>query len=121
MALPAPSLIPGGLHHAVASGFVDFSVAVPTPEGSVPGFGASQPMSVSLLAFSEPIRDEKNFGDQLYIMSKSLDGFITSVKLAPTPFVLDSDGIPIAVNLLLDISQASELYLIVESHHTAGR
>ena len=101
---------------------IDNPALPPGPvHGVVPFFGAGQKMSVSLLSFSEPVRDEKNFEDQLYIMSKSLDGFITKVEISPTPFVFDSDGIPVALNLLLDISQAAELYLLIESHHTAGR
>lgn len=117
MALPAPTLIAGGVHHVVAEGTVDVGVG----EGQVPAFGANQLMLVSVLAFSQQLRRDDSFQDQVYVTAKAMDNTITDVRLDAVPFATGADGLASQLRLRVDITADTDLYLRIEFHHSTGR
>ncbi len=117
MALPAPTLVQEGLHHAGSEG----TVTVGAGNGQVSAIGLNELMILDITAFEYVIREDVGFQEQFYIFTKSLDGLITDVRLDAQEFNLDADGIPIEVRLRVDLTAVGDLYLLIESHHSAGR
>jgi hypothetical protein len=117
VALPALTLITGGVHHATAEGTVDVGAG----NGQVPAFGVAQLMTVDLTMFDEVLRRDPRFEDQLYITAIARATTISAVTLDAVPFVDDAAGVPITLRLNVTITADTALYLLLEAHHSTGR
>lgn len=115
MAVPspsiAPSLIPGSTNNLVYTGNVGVA-------------GVSQNLNIDLRAFSEQIRKDARFRDQLLVTVKALDDNITFVgpaTLADGNF-FNSTGINeyVQVQVTSDLS-TRQCMVIVEHRHTSVR
>lgn len=109
------TLLPDGLHHAIATGEITIGAGF----GEVVGLGIGQLMQLRL-PFESRVFVPEGFEEQFFILAKSLDGNVGDVRLNAIPFVYDPAGI--ILRLDVDITAApANTYMQLEAHHSVGR
>jgi hypothetical protein len=101
--------IPGGVHNYKYRGEVGVS-------------GVGVPQIWDLSNIPENVRNAIDFDDQLYIFAKALDSDITNVDDQNVVINRDSRDLPVSMQITLtSLSATAELFLLVETKHTATR
>lgn len=116
-------LVPNGTgvtrHHALAEG----SITAGGGNGEVPGAGANQLMTL-LLPFPTKQVILNSFVDQIYVLSKSMDGNVTDIRLDAVPVTISPPDSPVSaatLRLRLDVTALpASVSIWIESHHSAG-
>jgi hypothetical protein len=109
------ALTANGIHHAQALG----NVTVGAGSGEVPAIGTNQLMTLPL-PFPDRVYLYPGFEDQFYIISKSLDGNVTDVRLDAQQFSY-VNGVP-SLRLRMDVAAVpASVNILLEAHHSIGR
>jgi hypothetical protein len=114
------ALVPEGHHHAVALGPITQGAGF----GEVAALGVGQLLRLRLPFGSTPQTANTivmvGFEEQFYVLSKSLDGNVTDVRLNATQFEYDAQGA--IIRLDVDIAAfPAEMQIWLEAHHSIGR
>jgi hypothetical protein len=115
-------LVPNGTgvtqHHALAQG----SITAGAGNGEVAGVGANQLMTL-VLPFPSYLVRQSSFVDQIYILSKSMDGNVSDIRLDAVPVtIFPNNTLAVAtLRLRLDVTALpASVSIWIESHHSAG-
>jgi hypothetical protein len=115
MALSAVLVGREGLAHARVDGLL----TVGPDFGEVPAVGLDQLVRLRL-PYEPRVYVPVGFEEQFYILSKSIDGLVTDIRLDATQFEYDSVS-PI-LRLRFDLTAApAQIEMWLEAHHSVGR
>lgn len=115
MALVVSMVGDGGLHHARVDGLLTVGPGF----GEVVAVGIDQLLRLRL-PFEPRVFVPVDFEQQFYILSKSVDGLVTDIRLDAVQFEYDSVS-PI-LRLRVDLTGApAQVEVWLEAHHSVGR